>query len=611
MFFCQACNRPNPLEADHCKFCGHKLLVVSGDFTDEDHEVFDSRPEEQVSLDEHLLERVSILEEVVKRTAQGLRHVYGSLRKLEQKILVCETGVTSLRELLERSGQIDRQDWSELWERRLERQLLALEKRDRFAAARERIAGLYEGTERGHFRSLLEGAHQALAALEIDRALGLLEQAMRLDPKNHELSFFLGETFFNEGRSAGALRYFVATLRERQEHFESLVYCGVLFHQEGDAERAEDLLRHAATLYPDTFLPAFSLGAIAAGAERWEDALVYLEHAAASGDAVPAVFYLLASCCFELGQGKKAVAPLEQALLRDPTFADAHFLLGLASLERGHTRKALAALKQSLRLDPLGLLPDELFALLEPRADEPALRGAAAALAQGDAEAAAQALRGLSGAGDPRLLVAHAIVAAAEGRRAEVAPQLRRALESGADEGALVAGYATLAEAWRAEGRERDAATAAEQLLAAASSPLGRAVARGELALSLAGEERLERARELAAAALAEAPAAGRRFALEVSGWVLFLAGQPAGAVDCLSQSNDLGSNARTLTRLGMALLAAGRKEAARPVLERARTARERAGGLHDQVLKALKESTRLLQDPAQRIESRNPKQTR
>lgn len=608
MFFCQACNRPNPLEADHCKFCGHKLLVVSGDFTDEDQEVFDSRPEEQLSLDEHLLERVSILEEVVKRTAQGLRHVYGSLRKLEQKILVCETGVTSLRELLERSGQIDRSDWSELWERRLERQLLALEKRDRFAAVRERIAGLYEGSERGHFRSLLEGANQALGALEIDRALGLLEAALRLDPRNHELSFFLGEACFNEGRAGEALRYFVATLKEREEHFESLVYCGVLFHQEGDAERAEDLLRHAATLYPHTFLPAFSLGAIAAGVGRWEDAALYLEHAAACADAVPAAFYLLANCYFELGQGKKAVTPLEQALARDPTFADAHFLLGLACLERGHSRKALAALRQSLRLAPLGLQSDELFAFLAPRPDEADLLAAAAALERGDGEGAAAALRGKSGAGEQRLLVAQAIAAAAAGRRDEVAPQLRRALESGGPEEALIAGYATLIETWRAEGRQRDAAAAAEQWLQAAASPLGRTLARGELALCLAGEERLAEARALAAAALAEAPAAGRRFALEVAGWLHLVAGEAAAAVDCLSQSNDLGSNARTLTRLGMALLAAGRKEAARPVLERARAARERQGGLHDQVLTALNESTRLLQDPAQRIDSRNSK---
>ena len=485
MFFCQACSRPNALDADHCAHCGHKLLVVSGDFTDEDHEVFDSRPDEQVSLDEHLLERVSILEEVVKRTAQGLRHVYGSLRKLEQKILVCETGVTSLRDVLEKSGLIDRQDWSEIWEQRLDRQLLALEKRDRFAAVRERIAGLYQGEDRSRFRGLLERAQQALAALDIDQTLGLLEQAMRLDPRNHELAFFLGETFFNEGRSQEALRYFVTTLGQRQEHFESLVYCGVLFHQEGDEERAEGLLRHAATLYPETFLPAFSLGAISASRDRFDDAVVYLEHAAASADAVPAAFYLLASCYFELGQGKKAIAPLEEALARDSTFADAHFLLGLAYLERGFTRKALASLRQSLRLEPLELSPSELLALMAPRPDENALEACAAALEAGDSEAAGQALRAApapaSLAEETRKEVALAIVAAAAGRRSEVAPKLRRTLAKGrgegGDEGAQIAGYATLAETWRAEGRDRDAAQAAEQLLLEVPTPLARAVA--------------------------------------------------------------------------------------------------------------------------------------
>lgn len=615
MFFCQACSRPNKLEAEHCAFCGHKLLVVSGDFTDEDQEVFDSRPEEQVSLDEHLLERVSILEEVVKRTTQGLRQVYGTLRKLEQKILVCETGVTSLRDLLERSGLIDRQDWSEMWEQRLDRQLLALEKRDQFAAVRERIAGLYQGEERSRFRSLLERAHQALGALDIDQALGLLEQAMRLDPRNHELAFFLGETFFNEGRSSDALRYFVVTLGERQDHFESLVYCGVLFHQQGDEERAEGLLRHAATRYPETFLPAFSLGAISASRDRFEDAVIYLEHAAASADAVPAAFYLLASCYFALGRGKKAIAPLEEALARDPAFADAHFLLGLAYLERGFTRKALDSLRQSLRLEPLGLEPPELFELLQPRAGEKALLACGAALAAGDSEAAAQALRqaplaeGSDKADEMRMQVALAIVALAAGRRNEVAPKLRRALargraEGALDEGAQIAGYAALAATWRAEGRDRDAAQAAEQLLLAARSPLAGTIARCELAATLAGADALPRARQLAAQALEMAPPAGRRFALGAYGWVLFLTRELAEAVSCLSQSNDLGSNARTATQLGLALLAAGDKERARTILEQARAARERAGGLHDKVLSALKESTRLLQDPSYRIEA-------
>ncbi len=281
-------------------------------------------------------------------------------------------------------------------------------------------------------------------------------------------------------------------------------------------------------------------------------------------------FYLLASCYFELGQGKKAVAPLEQALARDPTFADAHFLLGIACLERGFSKKALAALRQSLRLEPLGLLPDELFAFLAPRPDEPALLAAAAALAEGDADAAARALRQAAGPARPAIRDGRWRWRSSP-RRPAAGPRWRRSCagraDQGGDEGALVAGYATLAETWRAEGRERDAAAAAEQLLLAAASPLGRCVARCELALTLAGEERLDRARELAAAALAEAPAAGRRFALEVQGWVLFLSGRAAPAVDCLSQSNDLGSNARTLTQLGMALLAAGRKEAARPVL--------------------------------------------
>ena len=103
--YCQVCGARNGEEQEYCRHCHQKLMVVSGPQAIEEQETFDAHPEEQFSFDEHLLERISILEEVVKRTTESLRQALGTIYKLEQQILVNQTGMTTLRDLLERGWQ--------------------------------------------------------------------------------------------------------------------------------------------------------------------------------------------------------------------------------------------------------------------------------------------------------------------------------------------------------------------------------------------------------------------------------------------------------------------------------------------------------------------------
>ena len=251
---------------ESCRRCHQKLLVISGAYTLEDQEVFEDPPEEQYSLDEHLLERISILEEAVRRTATSVRLSLGSLYKLEQKILVNQTGITTLRDLLETKqvfghavsgASCGNRGWrTSCWRSRS----ASASPRSRSgsplstaaASARSPEGGQTKGgtspeggQTRNTFLRLLDEAEYALLAFDVQRAVAALEQAHRLDPENHELAFFLAETFFNDGGNEAALAYFERVLAVKGDHFESLVYSGVLCHQQDDGERAEDLLKRA------------------------------------------------------------------------------------------------------------------------------------------------------------------------------------------------------------------------------------------------------------------------------------------------------------------------------------------------------------------------------
>ncbi len=642
--YCQVCNALNDDERESCRRCQQKLLVISGAYTLEDQEAFEDHPEEQYSLDEHLLERISILEEAVRRTATSVRQTLASLYKLEQKILVNQTGITTLRDLLEAKQVFGHGEWSELWESRMENQLLALEKRERFAAVKERIAALYQGrdgkvppargerdatpkggkrnatpkggkrsvtpkgSKRKTFLRLLDEAEYALLAFDVQRAVAALESAHRLDPANHELAFFLAETFFNDGANDVALAYFERVLAVKGDHFESLVYSGVLCHQQDDGDRAEDLLKRAVMLYPEAFLPAFSLGAVYAARGRQPLAAAFLERAIEL-DAIPQAFYLLGGCCYEMGQVTAAIRHLRDAVRLDPGFEEAYHLLGLACLDRRWYRKALEAFREGQRLRPNKLDYQELVAFLAGRQDDSAdvdeaatthLRQAEEALRQGAMRDALTAYRQALAHDpeNPTLLVGYAMACLQLGREREIEPVIDKVLTLDPGERLKVGAYAILIEALRLEGKFREGNRIGRLMLADGDSDLTRTVAYFELAFNLADmEEDLDDALSYARRSVEHSPDELKPFSLAALGWVHYQRREFAESVDCLSRSNDLASSRRTLTHLGMALLAAGERDEARKILVQARrTGRQQPLG--EEVLEALRDGTRLLQDP-------------
>lgn len=603
---CQTCGAPNSDEREYCALCHHKLLVLSGPFAQETEEEFDDEAGESFSFDEHLLERISILEEALKRTTESLRQLYGALHKQERTILVNQTGLDALRELLAEKGAVADEEWSERWESKMGYQLLALEKRERFLAVKERVAALYRGDRRAEFVAHLDDADHALAAFEVDRAMAALEAAHRLDRGNYELAWFLGETRFNEGDGAAALGFFARVLEARPDHYEGLVYSGVLEHERGSGERAESLLKRAVALYPEAFLPNFSLGAVYSARGDLARAVVYLERAA-DAEAVPQALYLLGRAYHEMGRLGPAIRRLREAVRLDPTFEEAHHLLGLAFLDRGWNRKALSAFREAQRLDPKRLRYQDLVRYLSGQTGSPlpAVDGAAAeqvaraeeALAAGEPRhALAGYRRALTLAPDhPTLLISCALLALQLDRGAEVEAMARKVLAQEPGEMLRATAGAALIEALRGQGRLREGNTVGRRLLEDSATPFGQTLACYEMACNLAEmEEDLDSALDYARRAVELAPEELKGFPLAALGWVHYKRSEYTRAVGFLDRAAELAPSAATYTHLGMALLAAGEEERARAALERAHGLDEVGGGLGRTMLECMKDSTRL-----------------
>src|SRR5687767_13968934 len=189
---CQTCSAFNEDDREFCYRCQNKLLVLSGltSFEEDELDEYESE-EEDLSLDEHLLERVSAIEEIVKRSAETLRSVVDAVQKHERAIFINQTGLLSVKELLEKKNVLSGEEVVELWESKMGEQMLALEKKQRFTERRDRIMSLFRGEKRDRFVALVVEAEAAIDAFDPDRGLKALEEAFRLDRDNYELSFFL------------------------------------------------------------------------------------------------------------------------------------------------------------------------------------------------------------------------------------------------------------------------------------------------------------------------------------------------------------------------------------------------------------------------------------
>jgi tetratricopeptide (TPR) repeat protein len=605
--YCQVCGAPNRDDHEFCVRCHQKLLVLSGALR-EDEESYDDTGEESFSFDEHLLERISILEEAVKRTAETVRQVLGALHKQEKNLLINQTGLSAMRELLEQKRLVGWEEWSELWESKMDYQLLALEKRERFLAIKERIAALHHGDKRKLFLQHLEDAEYALFAFDIERAVAALEAGYKLDRDNYELAYFLGETHFNEANTEQALAYFARVLEVKPEHYEGLVYSGVIYYERGDHTRAEEYLKRAVAIYPDSFLPHFSLGAVYAGQGNLAKAVLFLERAVEL-DAVPQALYLLGSCYYEMGKLSAAIQALQDSVRHDPAFEEAYHLLGLAYLDRHWTRKALEAFRQAQRLNPKKLQYQDLVRYLSGVSGTPlpGVHGEAEAwfkkgeelLARDNLKQAHSCYRHALALDpeNPTLLMSYALLCLHLNRSQEIEAITRKVLDQNPGEMLKATAYAALIEALRSQGKFREGNRVGLRLLDEGSSNFSKSIAYYEMAYKLAeAEEDLDEALDFARRSVELSPDEIKQFPLAALGWVHYKRKEFDRAVDFLSKSSELVPSPTTLTHLGMALLASGEEDRARSILAHARTLGGRGEALQEKMMECMKDSTRLIE---------------
>ena len=598
--FCQVCGSRNEDDQEFCSRCHSKLLVLSGVGVVEES----TEPAEEIPFDEHLLERISTLEDVVRRTGEAVKSVLESVANVEKNLFVAHTGILALQETLERRGVIRSEEVLDLWETKMDERMQAVEKKDRFLERRDRIVAGYSGDDRSAFSRRLREAEFAILALDADRGVRILEDLYRVDRGNAELGFYLAETFFSAGDLERASGYFKKILAADPNHYESLAYSGITASETGDVPTAESLLKRAVERKPETFLPHFALGALYANASRWEEAERSLMRAVEIAP-VPSAFLLLGTVLREKGEVGRAIAVLEEGRRQQPDSEEAVYQLGLCYLEKNWTKRALECFQQALEKNPKKLEYQEAVRLLErrrryalPRVDGPAAdfyRQAEENVSRG-ALRRAHSLYQKALQAEPQnqtIRISFALVSASLGLWKEAIAVCRQVLGGEPEDVVAAAACSTLAEALRAEGKNADAAGFVREFLETHPSKTSQAVGYYELATTLAesGED-LDSALDYAGRALSAAPDELKPYPLAALGWVHYKRREFDRAIDCLRRSSERAAQPTTFHHLGLAYLAAGKPEEAKVAFTKAKTV-ARGGALEDRMLQQVRSNLR------------------
>src|SRR5882762_8135974 len=141
--YCQKCLAANPLGQDFCARCGTRLMIVVEPPASR-YEIEDS----DVSTDEHLLERISTLENRISRITERLERGLDLLLRQAQNSYFDRSLVKALIELLTDDGVVESERLEHLWNARCQQDAVEQEESVYRDQLRLRILADFRGPDR-------------------------------------------------------------------------------------------------------------------------------------------------------------------------------------------------------------------------------------------------------------------------------------------------------------------------------------------------------------------------------------------------------------------------------------------------------------------------------
>ncbi|HZE72286.1 MAG TPA: tetratricopeptide repeat protein [Pyrinomonadaceae bacterium] len=338
--YCQKCLAANPLGQDFCARCGTRLMIIVEPPAAR-YETGEAPP----STDEHLLERISSLENKFSRLTEKLERGLDLLLRQAQNSYFDRALVKALIGLLTEDGLVKSERLEQLWNDRCQKDAAEQEESARRDALRLRILGTSRGEENEEFEKLISEGFLLIEDKQVERGIRSLQRAADLAPANQLLLSYLGEHYFRTGKTRIARSYLSRAHEAVPGDVRLALLLGLTCADEGDPERAKELLNSTTRLGGSSFAAHYGLGRLFAAEENWRQALREFKRALTSRPS-PEAHYVLGCLYYQLGRDPLALRHLHKAIEMDSSYGEAFYLSALIYKRTGQEDLARQAFEQ-------------------------------------------------------------------------------------------------------------------------------------------------------------------------------------------------------------------------------------------------------------------------
>ncbi|MEP6568152.1 MAG: tetratricopeptide repeat protein [Acidobacteriota bacterium] len=289
--------------------------------------------------EDHLLERISTLENRLSRLTEKVERGLDLLLRQAQNAHFDRALVNALVGLLTEEGTIAGDKLERLWLDRCQKdaeEQLESERRDEL---RLQILASYRGKESGAFEQCINEGFLLIDDDQPGRGVRFLQRASEMSADNAPLLYFVGEYFFRTGKTRRAQNYLARAYELSPRDRRVSLLLGLTCADEGDVDRAKELLNSATRLGGSTFAAHYGLGRLFVAKAQWREALQEFKLALAS-KASPEAHYALGCLYYQLSRDGLATRHLRKALELDEHYGEAFYMLGLVSVRAGHLKLA-------------------------------------------------------------------------------------------------------------------------------------------------------------------------------------------------------------------------------------------------------------------------------
>jgi tetratricopeptide (TPR) repeat protein len=295
-----------------------------------------------VVYEEHLLERVSALENRLARLTDKLEHGLELLLRQARNSYFDHTLIETLIGALDEAGAVKASTIDRLWRERCRRD----EEEQTDAARREKlqaeIISHYRGTDAEVFEREVSQGINLLNKKETAQGIRTLERASALTLSNAPLNALLGEHFFKNNKFNLARDYLTRASNSDPAYGNVRLLLALVCADLGDRVSARELLNDFLKRKGESFAARYALGRLLIAEQKWAEALKEFKAALVARPSAEA-HYVVGSIYFQLGRDRLAERHLHRAIEIDEEYGAAFYVLGLVFLRRGEKERAHAA----------------------------------------------------------------------------------------------------------------------------------------------------------------------------------------------------------------------------------------------------------------------------